>query len=65
VNFSEHYNIHYITFTILVRETCNDYQIFENAILFMRGKRSRYDIRRAECGLREEFARFHDSRDYY
>jgi hypothetical protein len=22
VNFSVHYNIHYITFTILVRETC-------------------------------------------
>ena len=26
VNFSVHYNIHYITFTILVRETWNDYQ---------------------------------------
>jgi hypothetical protein len=25
VNFSVHYNIHYITFTILVRETWNDY----------------------------------------
>jgi hypothetical protein len=27
VNFSVHYNIHYIMFTILVRETWNDYQI--------------------------------------
>ena len=26
VNFSVHYNIHYITFTILVRETWNDYR---------------------------------------
>ena len=39
--------------------------MFEDAILFMLGKRSRYEIRRAECGLREEFARFHDLRDYY
>jgi hypothetical protein len=30
VNFSVHYNIHYITFTILVRETWNDYPIFCN-----------------------------------
>jgi hypothetical protein len=27
VDFSVHYNIHYITFTILVRETWNDYRI--------------------------------------
>ena len=27
VNFSVHYNIHYITFTILVRETWNDFHI--------------------------------------
>jgi hypothetical protein len=26
VNFSVHYNIHYITITILVRETWNDYR---------------------------------------
>ena len=26
VDFAVHYNIHYITFTILVRETWNDYQ---------------------------------------
>jgi hypothetical protein len=25
VDFAVHYNIHYITFTILVRETWNDY----------------------------------------
>jgi hypothetical protein len=28
VNFSVHFNIHYITFTILVRETWNDYLNF-------------------------------------
>jgi hypothetical protein len=28
VNFSVHYNIHYITFTILVSETWNNYNIF-------------------------------------
>jgi hypothetical protein len=28
VNFSVHYNIHYITFTILLRETWNDYPFF-------------------------------------
>ena len=25
VDLAVHHNIHYITFTILVRETCNDY----------------------------------------
>jgi hypothetical protein len=28
VNFLEHYNIHYITFIILVRETWNDYRFW-------------------------------------
>ena len=28
MNFSVHYNIHYITFTILVSETGNNYHIF-------------------------------------
>ena len=28
VDFAVHYNIHYITFTILVRETWNDYPLF-------------------------------------
>ena len=32
VNFSVHYNIHYITFTILVRETWNDYPSFSQAM---------------------------------
>jgi hypothetical protein len=31
VNFSVHYNIHYITFTILVRETWNDYHYIVSA----------------------------------
>ena len=34
MDFSVHYNIHYITFTILVRETWNDYQ---KSIVVIRG----------------------------
>jgi hypothetical protein len=34
VNFSVHYNIHYITFTILVRETWNDYPLSAQKWLF-------------------------------